>query len=81
MKNYLRNWNLMRIIRLALGIIVTIQGVQVQEWMLVVLGALFTLMPFFNIGCCTTTTGCNNTYSKRKNTKLQEVNYEEVKAK
>ncbi|MFD1629824.1 hypothetical protein [Pseudopedobacter beijingensis] len=78
MKNYLSKWNFMRIIRLVLGIVIIVQGIQAQQWMLVALGGLFTLMPLFNIGCCGTA-GCSINYSSRKNTKTEDITYEEVK--
>lgn len=68
----------MRIIRLVLGIIVIVQGIQANEWMFVALGGLFTLMPVLNIGCCSTA-GCNTTYSSTKTTATKDVTYEEVK--
>ncbi|MFV0141092.1 hypothetical protein [Empedobacter falsenii] len=80
MKNYLSNWNFMRIIRLVLGIVIIVQGIQAQQWMLVVLGGLFTLMPLFNIGCCSTT-GCDTTYRARKTIEKEDITYEEVKSK
>lgn len=48
----LYNWNLMRFIRLAAGIAITVQAIIARDAMLVVLGLLFTGMPLFNIGCC-----------------------------
>jgi len=78
MKNYLSNWNLMRVIRLALGIIIIMQGVDAQQWMLVGLGGLFTLMPLLNVGCCGIT-ACNTNYSRRKSNNLTEITCEEVK--
>ncbi|HLV45612.1 hypothetical protein ACKUSY_17370 [Myroides odoratus] len=78
MKNYLRGWNLMRIIRLVLGIVIIVQGIQAQQWMLVALGGLFTLMTLFNIGCCGTG-GCNTTYSTSKAKNTEDITYEEVK--
>lgn len=70
----------MRIIRLVLGIVIIVQGIQAQQWMLVVLGGLFTLMPLFNIGCCSTT-GCDTTYRARKTIEKEDITYEEVKSK
>lgn len=81
MKNYLRNWNLMRIIRLVLGVVVIVQGIQANEWMLVVLGGLFTLMPVFNIGCCGTAGCSTRSYDVGKNEKSQEITFEEVNSK
>lgn len=80
MKNYLSNWNLMRIIRLILGIVIIAQGFQAHQWMFVALGGLFTLMPLFNVGCCSTA-GCGTNYSSRKPTGTEDITYEEVKSK
>ena len=49
MKQYLSNWNLMRLMRLAAGIFILIQGIQINEWIFIVIGALFTLMPLLNM--------------------------------
>ncbi len=51
MRNYLRNWNLMRTLRLASGIVIIIQGVHAGQWIITSLGAWFTLMPLLNMGC------------------------------
>ena len=45
-------WNWMRFIRLTLGIFIIIQGVQDKSWLISTLGVLFTMMAFFNAGCC-----------------------------
>ena len=73
----LSNWNFMRVFRLALGIYIIVQGVQANEWMFIVLGALFSIMPLMNIGCCGTS-GCNTTQVSTKNIKNEDVTYEEV---
>jgi hypothetical protein len=76
MMNYLRNWNILRVVRLALGIAIIIQGVQASEWMFVVLGTMFSLMPIFNLGC----SGGNCSVPNRKNiVQEEEVIFEEVK--
>ncbi|HUI32576.1 MAG TPA: hypothetical protein VLY84_03090 [Dysgonamonadaceae bacterium] len=71
----------MRIIRLVLGIVIIVQGIQTQQWMLVVLGGLFTLMPVFNIGCCSTAGCSTRSYDVGKNEKSQEITFEEVNSK
>lgn len=63
MKNYLRTWNFMRVLRLALGIFVIAQGIQSKEWWFVVMGGLFSLMPILNIGCYGVS-ACNTSISK-----------------
>lgn len=77
MKNYLRNWNLMRVLRLALGVFIIVQGIQAQQWLLVGLGGLFSLMPLLNIGCCGTS-GCN-TPVRKTNKKTEDITYEEIR--
>lgn len=77
MKNYLKTWDLMRVLRLALGIIIIVQGVQAKEWLFVALGGLFSLMPLLNIGCCGVS-GCNTPVSK-SDKKAEDITYEEIK--
>lgn len=77
MKGYLRSWNFMRILRLALGIFIIVQGVQAQQWLFVGLGGLFSLMPLLNIGCCGVS-GCN-TPIRKSNQKTEDITYEEIK--
>lgn len=76
MKNYFQQWNFMRIIRLATGIYITIQGVMDSQWLFVLLGLIFTMMPIFNIGCCGTS-GCS-TNMKKDSANNKEIEYEEV---
>jgi len=77
MKEYLKTWDLMRVLRLALGIIIIVQGVQAKEWLFVALGGLFSLMPLLNIGCCGAS-GCNTPVSK-SDKKVEDITYEEIK--
>lgn len=76
MSNYIRNWNFMRVLRLALGVFVIIQGIQTGEWMFIVLGGLFSIMPLMNIGCCGTQ-ACNTPIPK-SNKKIEDIHYEEI---
>ncbi|MBB2950721.1 hypothetical protein [Sphingobacterium sp. JUb56] len=76
MKKYLRNWNFMRVLRLAVGILVVVQGIQTKEWLIVGLGSLFSLMPLINIGCYGAS-GCNIHVSK-SNKKEENIIDEEV---
>ncbi len=77
MKDYIRNWNLMRIFRLVLGIFIIVQGTLGQEWLLVGFGSLFSLMPLFNIGCC----GVSGCYipAPKSDQKTEDIMYEEIK--
>lgn len=77
MKNYLQAWNFMRILRLVLGVSILIQGVQAHEILFIFMGGLFTLMPIFNVGCCSTA-GCA-TPNKKSTASMDEISFEEVK--
>lgn len=67
----------MRVLRLALGIFIIVQGVQTKEWLFVALGGLFSLMPIMNIGCCGAS-GCN-TPIRKSNRTTEDVSYEEIR--
>lgn len=54
MKNYVKNWDFMRFVRLVIGVVITVQGVVVGQWLIVGVGALFTLLPLFNVSTCGT---------------------------
>lgn len=77
MKNYLKNWNFLRILRLAIAIFIIYQGIQSKEWMFILAGAIFAIMPLFNVGCCGTSS-CNVPISKT-NKNLEDITYEEVR--
>ncbi|MBS1909730.1 MAG: hypothetical protein JST03_07640 [Bacteroidetes bacterium] len=79
MKSYFSNWNLMRLLRLAAGIFILIQGLQVHEWIFIIAGLWFTLMPLLNIGCCGSAS-CNTPMKQWKN-KNDRENFENIKNK
>jgi hypothetical protein len=79
MRTLLTNWNAMRLLRLVLGIIVLVQGVNNTEVLYLVLGGILLLMALANVGCCGTT-GCAVHTQKTKATEEKEVVYEEVDA-
>jgi hypothetical protein len=84
MINYFRPWDFMRYLRLAMGIFIIITGVQVNDWMFVSLGAIFSAMPIFNIGCCginsCRTVNCvTPTQNNDKMAEIEDVQYQEVK--
>lgn len=77
MKNYLMNWNMMRVLRLIMGIYILVFAVQESNIWFGVLGAIFSLMPLFNIGCCGVSS-CSVPRAKNHK-KTMEISYEEVK--
>lgn len=66
MQNFFSNWTFMRVVRVLLGIFVIGQGIASKQWIFVALGAVFTLMPLFNVGCCANN---NCTIAQPKKTK------------
>jgi hypothetical protein len=78
MKTILQQWNLMRILRLGLGIAIIVQGIAARETVAVVLGVIFGGMAFANIGCCGTN-GC--AINSRSTDKNKKIDYEELDSK
>lgn len=77
MKGYFKNWDFIRVLRLALGIFIISQGIVARDWTFIALGGLFSLMPLLNVGCCSAS-GCNTPVSK-SDKKVEDINYEEVR--
>lgn len=77
MKEYLKTWDFMRVLRLAMGIFIIVQGISAKERLFVGAGVLFLLMPILNIGCCGAS-GCNTPVSKSSK-KAEDITYEEIK--
>lgn len=78
MKTILQQWNLMRILRLGLGIAIIVQGVSAKEIITVVLGVIFGGMTLLNIGCCGMN-GC--TINSRTSEKPQKIDYDKLDSK
>ncbi len=79
LQRILRNWNLMRFIRLLLGIMIIIQSINHKDYLFAFVGLLFAGMALANIGCCGTGGCSTNIYSNKKNTNsIKETTYEEV---
>lgn len=81
MRNYIKGWNFMRLLRLAIGIFIIVQGIMMGEWMLAVLGVLFSIMPVLNVGCGGVAGSCNRPFSQsyKTNRLSEDISYEEVK--
>ena len=70
------NWNIMRFIRLAIGIAIIVQAAFAKDYTMGILGAMFTAMPVFNVGCCTVG-GCANTVKEQSAT-AKDITCDEV---
>ena len=77
MKVLVSGWNVMRVIRLALGILVIIQSISEKNYMLTVAGGLFAVLALINVGCCGAN-GCAVNPRVNKNDLKKEALYEEV---
>nr|WP_297307842.1 hypothetical protein [uncultured Flavobacterium sp.] len=78
MKNILSNWNFMRILRLVMAVFIIFQGFETEQWLFVIAGFIFALLPLFNIGCCGTS-GCNTNFSSKKDNQNNETTFTEIK--
>lgn len=81
MKYITQPWNVIRALRLGLGVLIVIQGVQAVEPFLIVGGSIFALLAVFNIGCaggtCAVPTNRNQEV-RNQHTKKHEVEFDEV---
>ncbi len=77
LNNIVKNWNLVRVLRLVMGIFLVIEAIKSGMWILVAVGAVFVVMPLLNTGCCATG-NCSVPTRNSKNTD-DEAEYEEIK--
>jgi len=73
-------WNLMRVIRLAAGIFLAVQAVQIHDAIAGFISAILLFQAFTNTGCCGVS-GCAVPATAKNSDAAQEVEYEEVKEK
>lgn len=71
-----KNWNIIRFLRLGIGIAIVVQAIMASDVMIALAGLLFTGMAVFNAACCGTS-GCVTLLNKENTSK--EISYEEVK--
>lgn len=70
-------WNLLRILRLVLGVAAMVQGITKAETVLVLAGGMVAMMALFNMGCCSNS-GCAVSQKQKRPFKKENVTYEEV---
>jgi 1,4-dihydroxy-2-naphthoate octaprenyltransferase len=58
MQAILKNWNLIRMIRLVAGIAVLGYGMSVVDWLLILIGFTLGIMAIFNTGCSPFSSTC-----------------------
>ena len=79
-QNITKNWNIFRILRLALGLFLMTEAIRTGVWFMTIFAAAMIIMPLLNIGCCA---GGNCAVSDRKSSgsDTDEVEFEEVQSK
>ena len=73
------NWHLMRIMRLGIGAMLLVMGVQNKDWAMGLFSIFFLYQAVTDTGCCGSQ-GCYTTpVAKEKALPGEEVEYEEIK--
>lgn len=72
-----KNWNLVRFIRLGIGLFILVQAVIAADVLFGLAGLLFTGMAVFNAGCGST--GTCTPSRPRSRSVSKDITYEEVK--
>jgi hypothetical protein len=71
------NWNIIRFLRLGIGLVILVQAVMASDIMFGLIGLLFTGMAVFNTSCCGS--GACATPDAKSDSSSKEISYEEVK--
>jgi len=74
----LGNWHFLRIFRMAIGVLLSIQAFMVPDYLFAAFGIFISATALFNIGCCGVG-GCAVPGNKKQ--EFAEPEYEEVAAK
>ena len=80
MQNITKNWNIFRILRLALGLFLMTEAIRTGVWFMTIFAAAMIIMPLLNIGCCAGG-NCAVPDNKSPGSDVDEVQFEEVKSK
>ena len=74
-------WHLMRIMRLAIGLMLLIMGIQSRDWMMGSFSLFFLYQALTDTGCCGSA-GCNTPRNMQHRHMIQDeatIEYEEIK--
>ena len=74
----LSDWNFMRILRLGLGIYISVQAVETQSMISMIFAVFLLFQAITNTGCCGSN-GCSVPIKKNNSDKTEVIEYEEVK--
>ena len=73
---FLNNWNIVRFVRLGIGLVIIVQAIIAADILIGLAGLLFAGMALFNAACCGMG-GCA-TPNLQKKSASKEISYEEV---
>lgn len=73
------NWNVARVIRLILGIMIAYQGVYTHQTGVILMGTFFTIFSLFTSGCCGATCSNNSMKMNKDSNEKETIIYEEIK--
>ncbi|MGB4401013.1 MAG: hypothetical protein WBJ10_16695 [Daejeonella sp.] len=76
----LTGWNLMRWLRLAIGLAIAYQAFTTQNGLLGLLAGIFIFQALANAACCGTS-ACNTSMGKKTLGTTEDVEFEEIKSK
>jgi hypothetical protein len=74
---YWKSFDMVRWIRLAIGLFILAQGIMAGDGLIMIMGGLFSAMPLLNIGCCSS--GACDIPQRRRIRDTDDVSYEEVR--
>jgi hypothetical protein len=74
----LTGWNAMRWIRLAMGIMCTVQAIQLHDKFLGAIAIILLYQSLANKGCCGANI-CTTQSSSKQNKSIEEIKFQEIK--
>lgn len=80
----LTGWTFVRVIYVALGAMVIMQGLESGQWLGVAFGGYFAAMGLFGFGCAGGNCyggNCTTTPEQKSDVSIEDVKFEEVKIK
>lgn len=79
MENIIKNWSVMRIIRLAVGLYAFYEAIKTPDFLLISMASILTIMAIFNVGCGAQGCGIPTTFQKTKEKDDNYISFEEIK--
>jgi len=79
MATIFQNWTFMRGIRLLLGVVILVQSIVTKDILFGTMSLLLIAMPLFNFGCCSEGACGVGLPNNKSHSKIEDVEFEEVK--